>query len=93
MPFLSVFFVFYRNHIVLLSLISRCMTSISEYFLNNKDIVDLCIVNFYVRKLFIQCNTGSRCAHITGGVNTYLYMCLSILVLVCPACVCQCLWY
>ena len=74
MPFLLEFFVFHRNHIVLLNLISRCMTSTSEYLFKNKDIVDLGIVNFCVRKLFIQCITGSP-------VHS-----LSIFVLVCPVC-------
>ena len=32
-------------------------------------------VNFWIRKLFIQCNTGSCCAHITDGVSIYLCLC------------------
>ena len=64
------------------------MSSISEQFLKSKDIADLCKVNFCIKKLFIQCITGSCCAHITGGVNIYLYVCVSTLVPVCPACVC-----
>ena len=41
----------------------------------------------------IHCNTGSYCGHITVGVNTYLYMRVSILVPVCYVCTCRCLWY
>ena len=29
---------------------------------------------------FIQCNKGSHCEHVTGGVNIYLYVCVSLLV-------------
>ena len=67
------------------------MTSESEKFLKSKDIVDLCKVNFCISKLLIQCNTGSCCVHITGGVNMYLYLYLRLLVPVCPVCVC--VWF
>ena len=39
--FLSVFFLFHSKNLVLLNLISRHLTSISESFLKNTDIVDL----------------------------------------------------
>ena len=79
-----IFFVFYRKDLVLLNLISRCITFTSEYFLN---IVDLCIVNLCVRKVFSQCNTARCCVHITRDVNIYLYMYVSKLVPVCLLCV------
>ena len=78
--------VFYRKDLLFLNLISRCISSTSEYFLNSKDIVDLCIVNFCARKLFIQCNTGNCCAHITRGVKRYSYVCKYIGP--CAFCVC-----
>ena len=40
------------------------MTSVSENYLESKDIVDLCKVIFCIN---IQCNTGSCCVHITCG--------------------------
>ena len=40
--------------------------------LKSKDIQDLCKMNFFISKLFIQCDTGSCCVHVTGGVNIYL---------------------
>ena len=77
-PFLLVFFAFHRKDFILLNLIGRYMTSTSDKFLKSKDIVDLCKVHVCISKLFIQCNTGSCCVHITGGVNIYLYVCKSI---------------
>ena len=50
------------------------MTSASIYFMNSKDTVDLCKVNFCIRELFVHCNTGSCFAHIIGGVSIYLYV-------------------
>ena len=55
--------------------------------LKSKDIVALCKVYFCISKLFIQCNTGSYCVHIVGGVNIYLYVCVNLLVSVCPVCI------
>ena len=55
--------------------------------------MDLCKVNFYINKVFIQCNRGSYCVHNAGGVNIYLYTCVSLLVLVCPVYVCLYAWY
>ena len=52
--------------------------------MNSKGIVDLCKVNFYIRKLFIQSNTGGCYAHITGGVGIQLHVPVPILVPVCP---------
>ena len=34
---------------------------------------------FDISKLFIQCNTHNSCEHITGGVNIYLYGCVSLM--------------
>ena len=59
-------------------------TATNEDFLKSKDIVDLCKDIFSISKLFIQCNTGYYCVHITGGVDIYLYVYVSL----CPACVC-----
>ena len=51
-------------------------------------------VNFWIRKLFIQCNTGSCCAHITGGVSIYLCVCNYVgPCMSCVLCLCLCLWY
>ena len=61
--------------------------------LSCKDIVNFCKVNFFIKKLFIQCNTGSCSAHISGDVSVYLYVSVNILVSACPVCVCLCLWY
>ena len=60
--------------------------------LKSKDIVDLCSVNFCIIKLFIQCNTGSCCANITGSVNIYLYVYVSLFVPVYPVFVCLCVY-
>ena len=48
-------------------------------FSKSKDIADLCRVNFEINKLFIQYNRRGCCKHIAGGVNTYLYGCVSLL--------------
>ena len=52
------------------------------------DIVELFKVIFDISKLFVQCSTDSCCGHITGGVNIYLYGCISLLVAVCAVCIC-----
>ena len=39
---------------------------------------------FDISEVFIHCNKGSCCEHITGGVNIYLYGCVSLLA---PECV------
>ena len=85
MPFLSVFFVFHRKGLVLLNLISRYMTS--TIFEKQRHCGP---INFCISKLFIQCDTRSCC--VTGGVNIYLYVSVSLLVL-CVLCVylCVCL--
>ena len=48
---------------------------------------------FDISELLIQCNKDSCCKHITGGVNIYLYWCVS---LVAPEClfvhVFVCVW-
>ena len=31
--------------------------------------------NLYISELFIQCNTGSCCEHITGDVNIFILIC------------------
>ena len=36
---------------------------------------------------FIQCNIGSCCVHVTGCVNIYLDMCVSLLVIACVLCI------
>ena len=41
--------------------------------------MDLCKVNLCIRTSFIQFNTGSCCAHITGGVNIYSNVLLNVL--------------
>ena len=38
-------------------------------------------------------NTDSCCEHITGGVNIYLYGCVSLLAPVCAVCLCMFVWY
>ena len=53
-PYVSVLFVFQRKELVLLNLISRYMTSTSEYFLKSKDNWDLYKVNVFNSKLKIQ---------------------------------------
>ena len=45
---------------------------------------------FDISKLFIECNTDSCCEHIAGGVNVYLYGCVSLLAPVCGVCLCVC---
>ena len=49
--------------------------------------MDLFNINFCMSKLIIQCNTDSCYVHVTGSVNIYLYMCVRLLVLLCPVCV------
>ena len=46
---------------------------------------------FLISKLLIQCNTGSCCVHVTGGVNIYACTCVSPMVFV--NCVFVCVWY
>ena len=41
---------------------------------------------FDISELFIQCNKDSCCKHITGGVNIYLYGCVSLLAPECAVC-------
>ena len=62
-----------------------------------QDIVKLCKVNCYIRKLCIPYNTHSCCEHIAGCDNMYLYGCLSLSAHVCAVpfcmyclCVCVC---
>ena len=43
---------------------------------------------FDISGLFIQCYTDSCCEHIIGGVNLYLYGCVSLLAPVCAICLC-----
>ena len=52
--------------------------------------VEICEVNFWCQQSFIQWNTDNCCEHITGGVNIYLYRSVSLLALVCAACLCLC---
>ena len=74
----------------LLNLINRFMTSTIEWFLKSRDIVKCKSLD--ISELFIQCNTYSYCERITGGVNIYLYGCVSLLsprlccVFVCVVC-------
>ena len=51
--------------------------------------MELCKVNLDIGKLLIQCNRNCCCEHITGGVNIYLYGCVSVLT---PVCVGGCVW-
>ena len=60
MQFLTAFVVFYRKGLVLLNQICTCITFTSEKFLYSNDILYLYQVNFYIRKLFIPCNTALR---------------------------------
>ena len=43
---------------------------------NFQKVADLSKVNFCISSLSIQCNTGSCCVHVTGGVN--IYLCVSV---------------
>lgn len=62
--------------------------------LKSKDIEDLGKVNFCINGLFIQCNIVSYCVHITGGVNRYGYVFVSLLIPVYLVCVWNvCMWY
>ena len=61
---------------VLLNLISRYVTSVSQQFLKNKDIVNLCIIFDISRH------------HIIGGVK--IYLCVILLVPVCTMSVFVC---
>ena len=81
--FHRVFFVFHRKNLVLLNTINRYVTSIREKFFENQR----------HQQLFIQWNTNSCCEHIRGGSNIYLYEWVSLLALVCVACLCLCVWY
>ena len=65
----------------------------NRVILSCKDSVNLCKVNFFIKKLFNQCNTGSCSAHISGDVSVYLYVSVNIFASACPLCVCLCLWY
>ena len=75
---------FHWKDLVLLNLISRCMTSTNEQFSNSKDIVYLCKKIFLYQKVIYQCNSCR--AHILGGVIIYLYMCKYIFP--CVSCIC-----
>ena len=63
---------------------------IVDLFTNSKDIVNLYEVNLCIRQSFIHYNTGNCCGRIAAGANIYLYVCASILFLVCPACLSVC---
>ena len=67
------------------------MTSTNVQFLKIKDIVDLCRIDFCLSKLFIQFSvTQVAAVRASQVVLTYIYMNVSLLVPVCPACVCVC---
>ena len=89
--FLSVFFVFHRKNLVSLNLISRYMASTRVIFEKQKHFGPL-QSKFCISKLFIQCNAGTCCVHITGHVNDiYLDVCVSLLVPVCPMWLSMCM--
>ena len=75
-PFLSVLFMFLRKNLFLLHLMKRYTTSTSESFFKEKT---FCKVSFWYQWI-TQCNTDSYCEHMAGGVNIYLYGCVSLLV-------------
>ena len=58
------------------------VTSVSKKSSKSKDIVDMCIKQIFdTSDLFIQSNIDSYFEHIAGGgVNIYLYVCISPLV-------------
>ena len=91
---LSVSFVFHRKDTVFLNLISRYVLLQVSNFLKNNGIVYLCKVNFKSASYsFSLVQVGSCCVLITDSVNIYLYMCVSLMVPMCPVCVCLCVWY
>lgn len=45
----------------------------------------------YINELLIQCDTDSCCKHLIGDVNIHLYVCVILLVPVCPVYVFVCL--
>ena len=56
------------------------------------DLVDPYKVNLCIRKLFIQYNTDSCCAYVTGRANMYLYVRVQVYWFLCVLCmfVCVC---
>ena len=76
--------------LILLNLINWYVTSKSQWFLNSRDIVKLCKVNFW---LFIECNTDSCFERKTGGINIYLYGYVVLLAPVCTVCLFLFVWY
>ena len=91
-PYISELFVFHRKKLILLNLINWYVTSTSQWFLNSKDIAELCKVNFWYQKLYNECNTNC-CEHKTVAVNIYLYEYFILLTSVCIACLCLFIWY
>ena len=77
--FLSVLFVFHRK-----TSINRYMTFTSNFW---KEKILWKKVNFWYQWI-IQCNTNICCEHITGGVTTYLYGCITLLTSKCALCLC-----
>ena len=65
------------------------MTFASEQVLNSKDIADLCKRNLCIRKFSFSVIQVAAVLqlHVTGGVNIYLYLHVSILAPVYPVCV------
>ena len=51
---------------------------LSVFFVSQEE-PSLIASNQHISELFIQCNKNSCCEHITGGVNIYLYGCVSLL--------------
>ena len=55
---------------------------LQNYFTKNiqyqKNIADFCEVNFYISKLFSQCNKGNCCVHIRGDIYVSVSAYLSL---------------
>ena len=71
-----------RSYTISISILSASQEWLSLVESNQQiydfHIVDLCQKKFCISKLFIQCNTGSCCVHITGDINWYLCVSQSI---------------
>ena len=85
----TISFVFHRNDLVFLNLIRKYMTSTKSNFRKAKTLLTSVKWVFVSTKWFTQCNSGSVCVQITGGVDMSLYVFVNLLVTV--SCIGHCI--
>ena len=86
--FLSLLFSFHRKKLVFSLVSNQQIYDFCKWIIFEKK--RLWNVNFWYQwiiHLIIKCIKGSCCEHITGGVNVYLFRCVSLLTPDCAVCV------